>query len=29
MAEWIDFIHPPRAGELRPVRVSLMRGRDG
>jgi hypothetical protein len=38
MAEWIYFIHPPRndpaiadgfaRGELRPFRVSLLRGRD-
>jgi hypothetical protein len=36
MAEWIYFIHPPRdnfaggfaRGELRPFRISLLRGRD-
>jgi hypothetical protein len=27
MAEWVYFIHPAR-GELRPFRVSLLRGRD-
>jgi hypothetical protein len=32
MAEWIYSIHPPRddfaRGELRPFRISLLRGRD-
>lgn len=30
VTEWIYFVHPPRddfAGELRPFRVSLLRGR--
>jgi len=30
VAEWIAFLHPSREefGELRPFRVSLLRGRD-